>query len=36
MYPDGFSEILWYVSSRNIVPLLILFIIYMYFVRNYE
>ena len=36
MYPDGFSEILWYVQSRNIVPLLILFIIYMYFVRNNE
>ena len=36
MYPDDFSEILWYVQSRNIVPLLILFSIYMYIVRNDE
>ena len=31
-----FNEILSYVQSRNNVPLLILFIIYMYFVRNDE
>ena len=35
-YPYGFNEILWYVQSINNVPLLILFIIYMYFVRNDE